>query len=188
MAADSYGNDITQVFVPVTGAIGFAPAGTTLPTDEELADPDLVLPAAWKKLGLLTEDGGPEWTLEPDGDKILFFQDGYNLPSGLANAQLVAKLAQTDANTQLVVHGKTPNANGYITIDAGGHSLEFAMFTEEIGKNGDIRRRTGYATVSGTKEDKSERGSVKGYETTFDFRRDASLNNEHLGQAIIKAA
>jgi hypothetical protein len=185
---DSFGNDIAAVFVPVTGAIGFAPGSTALPSGEDLSAPDFTLPAAFKKLGLLTEDGGPEWTLEKDGDPIEFFQEGYSIPSGLANALCVAKLAQTDANTQLVVFGETPDANNYIEIDAGGHSLEFAIYTEEISKNGDIRRRVGYAGVDGAKEDKSERGSVKGYETTFKFRRDESLHNKHIGQAIIKAA
>ena len=31
MAADSFGNDVTAVGVPVTGHLGVAPAGTTLP-------------------------------------------------------------------------------------------------------------------------------------------------------------
>jgi hypothetical protein len=188
MAADSLGNDISRVFIPVTGFFGYAPKGTDLPSPEDGGDPDFVLPAAFKKAGLLTEDGGFQWTLEPDGDPILFFQEGYQIPSGLANATLVAKLAQTDAIVRQLAWGKVPDANGYITIDAGGHADEYVFFTEEIGKNGDIRRRVAEGTISGVSEDQSTRGEVYGYEVTATMRRSPDLNNEHLGEWIIPAA
>lgn len=188
MAADSRGNDITRVFVPVTGFLGYAPAGTTLPTAVEGGDADFTLPVAFKKAGLLTTDGGFQWTTEPDGDPIKFYQEGYSIPSGLANCTLEAKLAQTDATVRALVWGKTADANGYITIDAGGHSTEFVFFTEEIAKNGDIRRRVAIGQVSGIKEDQSTQGEVYGYDTTFTMRRVASLNNEHIGEWIIPAA
>lgn len=186
--ADTLGNDIAAVGVPITGSLGFAPGTTTLPAPDEGNDPDFELPVAFKKAGLMTDDGGFEWTTEPDGDPIEFYQEGYSIPSGLANATLVVKLAQYDANVRMITRGKTADANGYITIDAGGHSLEFVIFTEEIFKNGVIRRRVGIATVDSVKEDKSERGSVLGYEVTFKFRRVAVLNNEHFGEWLIAAA
>lgn len=185
MAADSNGNDITAVAVPVTGFLGFAPAGTALPTPTEGADPELVLPVAWKKAGLLKEDGGFEWTLEADGDPITFWQEGYSIPSGLANATLAASLAETSANTRLLAFGETADANGFITIDAGGHALEFVIFTEEIFKNGWIRRRVAEVTVKTAKVDKSERGSVNGVAIEFAARRSSSLQNKHIGEWLI---
>lgn len=164
MSADQYGNDVTAVGIPVTGFAGYAPKGTIKPTPAEGGAADFTLPAAFKKLGLLTEDGGFEWTLEPDGDPIMFWQDGYSIPSGLANAECVAKLAQYDDIVRQVSWGKVPDENGYITIDAGGHALEFVLFTEEIFKNGVIRRRVADISVSGAKVDKSERGTVNGTE------------------------
>lgn len=187
MVADARGNDIGAVGVPVTGFLGFAPAGTTFPTPEEGADPEFLLPAAFKKAGLLTEDGGFEWTLEADGDPIKFWQDGYSIPSGLANATLVAKMAQYDDNVRLLSYGKVPDDNGYITIDAGGHALRFVAFTEEIFKNGAIRRRVADVGVTGAKVDKSERGSVNGTELTFAADRSPALGNEHLGEWWIPA-
>lgn len=185
MAADTYGNDVTAVGVPVTGFLGYAPAGTTIPTASEGADPAFTLPAAFKKVGLLTEDGGFEWTLEPDGDPITFWQEGYSIPSGLANAECVAKLAQYDEIVRAIAWGKTADANGYITIDAGGHSTEYVLFSEEIFKNGVIRRRVAEVTVTSAAVDKNERGSVNGTELTFKAKRSASLNNEHIGEWLI---
>lgn len=187
MTADAQGNDILAVGVPVTGFLGFAPSGTTLPTPTEGADPDFVLPVAFKKAGLLKEDGGFEWTLEADGDPIVFWQDGYSIPSGLANATLAATLAQYDETVRQLAYGKTPDANGYITIDAGGHALEFVVFTEEIFKNGAIRRRVAECTVKTAKVDKSERGSVNGTALEFGAKRSPRLNNEHIGEWWIPA-
>ena len=186
MSRDEYGNDIAAVGIPVTGFLGFAPKGTVKPKPAEGGAFDFTLPAAFKKAGLLTEDGGFEWTLEPDGDPIVFFQEGYSIPSGLANAELVAKLAQYDDIVRELSWGKTSDENGYITIDAGGHALEFVAFTEEIFKNGVIRRRVAEVSVTGAQVDKSERGSVNGTELTFKAKRSADLNNEHIGEWLVR--
>ena len=187
MTADAFGNDVTAVGIPVTGFLGFAPADTIFPSSVEGAAPAFTLPVAFKKAGLLTEDGGFEWTLEPDGDPIKFWQEGYSIPSGLANVTLVAKLAQYDAIVRELAYGKTADANGYITIDGGGHATEFVAFTEEIFKNGVIRRRIAEVTVTGIAIDKSERGSVNGTQITFSARRSAELGNEHIGEWLIAA-
>jgi hypothetical protein len=182
---DAFGNDITAVGIPISGHLGYAPAGTAFPTPAEGGAPDFVLPVAFKKAGLITEDGGFEWDLEPDGDPIVFFQEGYSIPSGLANADMTAKLAQYDAAVRKLAWGKTPDANGFITIDAGGHGLDFVIFTEEIFKNGVIRRRIAETSVTSAKVDKSERGSVNGTELKFHAKRMPILGNEHIGEWLI---
>jgi hypothetical protein len=187
MPADSQGNNIAAVGVPITGFLGYAPKGTTLPTPAEGGAVDFVLPAAFKKLGLIKEDGGFEWTLEADGDPIKFFQSGYSIPSGLANATLATTLAQYDALVREVAWGKVADENGYITIDAGGHSKEFVIFSEEIFKSGAIRRRVAEASVTTAKVDKAENGSVNGTALTFAANRIPALNNEHIGEWWISA-
>jgi hypothetical protein len=185
---DSQGNDIAAVGVPITGFLGFAPAGTAFPTPVEGKDPELVLPEEWEMAGLVKQDGGFEWTLEPDGDPITFWQEGYSIPSGLANATLTTTLAQYDPIVRKLAYGKTADANGFITIDAGGHATPFRVFTEEIFKNGVIVRRIAECTVTSAKVDKSERGAVRGTALTFAAKRIAELNNEHIGEWLIAPA
>jgi len=189
MAADTRGNDVGAVGIPVTGHLGFAPTGTALPTPEAGGALDFTLPPAWRKAGLFKEDGGFNWTLEPDGDPIKFYQDGYQIPSGLANCTLETGLAQYDPIVREIAWGKVPDENGFLTIDAGGHALEFEVFTEEIFKNGWIRRRVGaLATVSAVALDQSTRGEVNGTNITWSIARSPLLNNEHLGEWMIPPA
>lgn len=187
MTADSFGNDITAVGIPISGNVGIASMEAALLTPEEGAVYALVLDPLFRKLGLFTEDGGHTWTLEADGDPIVFYQDGYSIPSGLANATLVVKLAQYDALAQELLSGAVPDTNGYITIDAAGHSTEYRLFSEEIFKNGVIRRRqAGKATITGVVVDQSTRGEVNGMEVTFKIERSPELGNKHLGEWLIK--
>ncbi len=188
MAADLAGNDIAAVFVPVTGFIGIAPFGTDFPTPAEGATDPLTpaLDAAFDKLGLLKDDGGPQWAWEADGDPIEFWQDGYSIPSGLANVTVVVTAAQTDAVVRSIVSGKTPDANGYITVDGGGHATQYVLFTEEIAKNGVIRRRVApNVGVQSVTEDQSTRGEVLGYQITFEVRRSPLVGNEHFGEWLV---
>lgn len=186
MAVDSAGNDVSAVGIPVSGNIGFAPQGTAGPTPAQGASRALTLDPKFKIPGLLTEDGGFEWTLEADGDPITFWQDGYSIPSGLANATLVLKLAQTDEIVRSIIRGETADANGYMTIDAGGTDARYSIFTEEIFKNGTIRRRWApNVGIQSVKEDKNERGNVLGYEVTVKVDRSPLVNNRHFGEWLL---
>ena len=189
MAADSAGNDITQVFVPVTGFVALAPFGTTIPTPVEGADPDFVLPAAFKKLGLLKTDGGPGWTWEQTGDAIEFWQDGYSIPSGLSNVQLAATAAEMNDWVRQIKSGKIPDANGYIEFDGGGHATQYVAYSEEIAKNGAIRRRVApNSQVATVVEDRNTRGEVLGDAFTFKVNRSPLVGNGHFGEWYLPPA
>lgn len=189
MAADSKGRDVAAVGVPVTGHMGVAPFGTAIPTPLEGGDDAYTLPVAYELPGLLTDDGGFEWSMEADGDPITFWQEGFSIPSGLANVTLTVKYAQTDETVRGIIRGKTPDVNGYITIDGGGTSAKYVLFTEEIFKNGLIRRRVAAnASIESVSEDKSERGSVLGYEVVYSIARSSELNNDHIGEWLIQPA
>lgn len=184
MAADSQGNDLSSVLLPVTGFLAIAVEGQSGAAPLAAADGasrTLTL-TGLTKVGLITEDGGFEWTLEADGDPITFWQDGYSIPSGMAKATLKAKFAEHNETTRLLTTGKNPDANGYYTVDAGGHALTFFLFTEEMFKGGRIRRRQAFASVASVKEDRSKRGEVLGIEVEFSVMRRAEFNNEHLGE------
>jgi hypothetical protein len=189
MPVDSRGNNIAAVGIPVTGALGFAPIGTVLPTPVEGGESDFELPTGFKKAGLLTEDGGFNWTLEADGDPITFWQEGYSIPSGLANVTLVAKLAQYDEIVRGLIYGKTADENGFITIDGGGTAVRYVLFTEEIFKNGVIRRRIAADVgIQSIALDQSTRGEVNGTEVTFKVARSSLLANEHIGEWLLPPA
>jgi hypothetical protein len=189
MAADSFGTDVSAVGVPVTGHMGVAPFGTAIPTAVEGAADTYILPVAYKLPGLLTEDGGFEWSMEADGDPIEFWQEGFSIPSGLANVTLKVKYAQTDETVRGIIRGRTADVNGYITIDGGGTSERYVVFTEEIFKSGLIRRRVAANVgIESVAEDKSERGSVLGYEVTYSIARSPELGNDHIGEWLIQPA
>lgn len=186
MAADELGNDVGAVGIPVTGRMGVAPYGTPIPTPVEGASRTLALAADFKIPGLLTEDGGFEWTMEADGDAIVFWQAGYQIPSGQANVEVVCKYAQTDETVRQIIRGKTADANGYMTIDGGGTDAKYVIFTEEIFKNGTIRRRVApNASIKSVKEDKNTRGEVLSYEVTYSIGSHAAVNSEHIGEWLL---
>lgn len=176
-------NDVTKVGVPVTGLIGIAPFGTVGPTPEEGGTPSYVLPEEFQVPGLMTEDGAPEWTMEADGDPIPFFQEGYSIPSGLANVTLKVKLAQGDKIVREITRGRTYDANGYMTVDGGGTEKKYCIFTEILFKNAAIERRLApNASVMSVKEDKNERGVVRGTEVEFKIDRSPEVGGDHFGE------
>lgn len=185
MSADSAGNDLTKVFVPITGFLGYGPQGTTIPERSELAEPSFTLPPQVQRVGLIKRDGGFEWTGNPSGDAIEFWQDGYKLPSGQVEATLAVALAQTDPVVRKLIWGKAPDEYGVIDVDLGGNDQVHYLVTEEVSKNGIIRRRIAPScTVQSVKEDKSERGTPQGYLVTFSTNRDLAIN-AHFREVVI---
>lgn len=185
MAADTAGNDIAAVGVPLTGFLAYAPATATIPTSVQGKALDLVLGEDFRKVGLLKEDGGFEWTEEPAGDPIEFWQDGYSIPSGLANVALKFTTAEESPTTRALRTGKTPDENGYLTVDGGGSAKQYAFFSEEIFRNGAIRRRAAIGRVKTAKLQKSEKGTPQGVEHEIEILRSAKFNNEHYGEWVI---
>ena len=184
--ADELGNDVELVAIPVSGAIALAPYGTEGPTREEGADPEYTLPAAFKRVGLVTQDGGPEFTEERDGDPIQFWQDGYSIPTGLANCTITFTAAETNPFVQELHAGVAPDEFGYVEVNAGGHSNRYVLWLEEIFRNGMIRRRIAYlATVDSFTAVKSERGTVMGYTIVLRIGVHSKLNNNHYGQWVL---
>lgn len=188
MGTDALGNDVSAVGIPISGFMGYAPSGTAFPTPSSGAVSPLTLDPAFSKIGLIVEDGGFAWTEEADGSPLEFWQDGYTTPSGLANAQLVVKAAQYNEIVRKVTYGRVADGNGYIQLDVGGHPDRYVLFTEEIFKNGVIRRRVAADSgVTAAKRDQSKRGEVNGTELTFTVARSLLLGGNHIGEWLIPA-
>jgi hypothetical protein len=189
MTADADGNDIKAVGVPVTGRIAFAPYGTTIPTPAEGADPDLELDPAFVPLGLLKEDGGLQFAWAPDGDSLKFWQDTYEIPSGLATTTISVTAAEIlNDLVREIISGVSPDVNGYLEIDGGGNDEKYVVYTEEIFANGAIRRRIApNVGLTSTTEDRSTRGSVNGTALLFNVNRHADVGNKHFGEWVLPA-
>lgn len=187
--ADSLGNDITQVGVAIRGKIAIAPYGTTIPTASEGADPELTLNVAFKAIGLVKKDGGPQLAWAANGDPIDFWQDGYEIESGLADVSLSTTAAEALGDqVREIIAGATPDANGYVVVDGGGHSTQYVLWVEEVFKNGAIRRRVmPSVTLDSATEDKNTRGEVIGTALKFKIARHASVGDKHWGEWVIPA-
>lgn len=185
MAADAAGNDLLNVFIPVTGYLAFAPAGTTLPTPAEMGTYGYTPPATWTRAGLITVDGGFGWS-ENRAESKEFFQGGYQKNAGNGTASLAVKLAETSANVRQLLRNATADANGVIDVDIDA-DVQWALYTEEVDSIGRIRRRVGGNCWLATNEaDRSTRGEISGSEATFTVRRDAALSNKHFREAVLE--
>lgn len=189
MSADSSGNNIQAVGVPITGFIGIAPFGTTIPTPAEGASASLTLDPAFKRLGLLKVDGAPQFAWAADGEPIEFWQDGYSIVTGDANVTLTLSVAEA-LNTVIreLIAGATVDENGYVEIDGGGHDTKYVVFTEEIYKNGAIRRRVSpNVNAPGVTEDQGTRGAVAGQQLVFPIERSSEVGGKHFGEWVLPA-
>src|SRR5690606_27086770 len=113
----------------------------------------------------------------------------YSLPSGLANVTLSITAAEVLADqVRAIIAGIQPDENGYLEIDGGGHSQRRVVFTEEIFKNGAIRRRVAAnVSLQTSEEDQSTRGEVNGNALTFNIDRSAATGNKHFGEWVLPA-
>lgn len=191
MVADSQGNDIAAVGVPVTGKIAFAPFGTTLLTPAQGAQADITsLMGAFTPIGLIKEDGGPQFAWAASGDPITFWQDGYQIPSGLSEVTLSITAAELlRAKVREIISGMVPDANNMVVIDGGGHATRWVVFTEEIFKNGAVRRRQApIVSLLSSTEDRNERGGVMGNALQFSIGRDLTIGGHFREWILLSAA
>lgn len=173
MAADTEENDIDAVGVPVGGFIGVNfDQDADLLTEEALSTTPLVLPAGWKKVGLITDDGGPQDGGDKDDDTE-FFQEGYKLP-GKRTRTVQVTLAEMNAVTDRIAFGKEPDANGVVVVD-DDNTDTFQLIEVIKFKNGDELRRSGRGRVSAVEPGQMERGSVHRKDTTFEWIRDEEI-------------
>ena len=184
MAADAAGNDILNVFIPVTGFLAFAPYGTALPSTADMAAYGYTPPVAWKRAGLITVDGGFGWSDER-ADSIEFFQDSYQVSAGNGTATLAVKLAETSGNVRQLLRNATADGNGGIDVDIDA-DIRWALYTEEVDKNGTIRRRVaGNGWLSTAATNRSTRGEVNATEATFTIKRDPNMGSKHYREVIV---
>ena len=168
MSADSSGNDLAAVGIPITGAAAYAPVDeANMVSAADGNDRKLKLSEdypAYRKLGLFKSDGGVEDTVD-GGDATEFFQEGYKL-AGDATLGFTVGLAQNDTVVLEFVTGQKLDANNSMLIEDAFSKEPFMVFQETMFKNKTIRRRNGVAMITAVATDKDERGTVKGRTVT----------------------
>ncbi|OOB90747.1 hypothetical protein [Rathayibacter sp. VKM Ac-2630] len=175
MSADPQGNDPGAVGVPITGLAAFAILETAnVISKVNLGKSPLVLPPAFKKLGLYKSDGGPSAARDNE-DPIEFFQKGYTI-AGEGTRSVVIGLAEQNANVQALVEGKTPDANGVIEVSSSLPDNRFILLVVTKYRNGTEKRQIGVASVTSVEPDQQERGSVEGANVTFTWLEDDLFN------------
>lgn len=189
MALDDNGFDIGVVGIPIFGGVWLADESDTTKIDKaDLIDVTFSpSEASWNKAPLRTEDGGGTWTLEKDGDDIVFFEEGYSIPSGLANATFVFTAAGYTALVQKLQSGSKPDSDGYLVVDAGGSGNSYRFFWKENYRNGSVIHRSGTCSAS-VAETQATRGEVKGYEVTLTVKYQVGLGGKaggHFEQAAL---
>ena len=170
MTADEQGNNLEAVGVPISGMAAYAPLdAANVLTPAQLAASPLQLSAAFKKLGLYKQDGGPASGRE-DGDAIELFQQGYKL-SAEGTRSLTIGLAEHNPIVQGLIEGVEPDEHGVYKVSSSLPSNRFILFSSLIyrGKSGarPEKRQIGVAYVSAVELDQAERGSVEGASVTF---------------------
>lgn len=189
MSDDTSGFDISEVLQPVSAKTFLAPESESLWTRENIINPNFTPTSPAVQLPLYTEDGGPEWTNEDDGDAITFFQEGYQIPSGLFNTTLTITYAGID-DTLRALQGESVDADGYGIVRGGSGSAKWRIFHQGLYKAPGIDglvvwNRAGTATATVT-ESQESRGEVKAYEVVFSFTADLeTLSGGVFHQAIL---
>lgn len=171
MAADDAGNDSSAVSVPIGGLLAYAPyAAANVISDEDLGKSPLALPVAYKKLGLVKEDGAPQ-DGRNDEDPIKFWQKGYQL-AGDGELSVQVNLAENNAAVNALIDGKEPDVNGIVYVDAGLPDARFIGLSVTKFKNGTEERKNGVWRVSAVEVDQDTRGSARGKSVTLTWLED----------------
>lgn len=181
MTADTQGNDLAEVGVPITGLAAFAPALVANVIEKAaLAASPLVLPEAYKRLGLYKVDGGPAPSREA-GDAIEFFQKGYTL-AGDGTRSVVINLAEQNAAVQQLIEGVEPDVNGVIEVSSSLPDNRFILLVVTKYRNGKEKRQVGVASVTAVEADQQTRGEVEGQAVTFTWQEDPLFNDAPFWQ------
>lgn len=171
MTADTQGNDLSQVPIPVGGLVAFAPYGTeNVIPDGDMGNTPLALPTGYRLLGLVKQDGAPQHQREA-GDAIEFWQPGYTL-AGEGSRGVQVNLAENNDAVLQLVEGKTPNGDGVIYVDSSLPDARVLLFMATKFKDGSEDRYNGVAQVTSIEVDQDTRGEVRGRSVTLTWQED----------------
>lgn len=160
------------------GAVFFAPAGTTVPTDAvtKLAD-------AFVSAGYISEDGVTN-SIETDSEEIKAWGGDVVLnPQTSRSEKFAMTFIEGNETTYGVVFGKsnvTKNGEGFTIVHNGKEREERVMVIETLLSNGKVKRQViPRAKVTEVGEIVYKDDEAIGYETTISALLDANGNTAY---------
>ncbi|MEK0215837.1 hypothetical protein [Bifidobacterium mongoliense] len=189
--ADTAGNDLSKVNIPIGGALAFAPYDkANVIADADLGATPLKLPAAYKTLGLMKKDGAPQTSIDQE-DSTEFWQKGYEKPGDATRTVEVTAAEDNPAVLQLT-EGKTPNVDGIIYVDSSLPAARIMLSELVKYRDGGVeRRRNGVAQVTKVEPGQDSRGENPGVKITLKWQEDPLFNGspyKQFGPAVPKGA
>jgi hypothetical protein len=189
--ADSAGNDLSKVNIPIGGSLAFAPyAADNVIADADLGATPLTLPTGYQILGLVKKDGAPQTAIDSE-DATEFWQKGYEKP-GDATRTVEVTCAEDNPAVLQLTEGKTPDANGIIYVDTSLPDARLILAEIVKYRDGGIeRRRNGVAQVTKVEPGQDSRGENPGTKVTLKWEEDPLFNGspyKQFGPAVPKAA
>lgn len=188
MAADTLGNSINAVQIPVTGRICIVPYDPKNKIEataigNKAKDP--TLPEAYKTgaVGLIKSDGAPQDSSET-GEAIEFWQQGYQV-NGSSKILTSFTLAEDNAVTRDFIHGGAKaDENGVYGVDTLVPDAKWMAYYEEAYKNGSVYRRAGVVAMTANEPGQSERGAVKGRAITVAWLEDENYGGKKYIETV----
>lgn len=190
MTVDTSGVNLQAVRVPISGWSAVAPKGTYIPTEAELGSPAYTLPVAYRRLGLRTTDGAPEWADAP-AETLETYEEGYEVSASNGTCTVTQTFAQWDATHEELLGG-APLVTGTVKVDVD-RIVQLVLFTAVLYRLPDgtlqIERRVApNAKVTGRVTARDARGAITGTTVTWLVKRDASIGNVHYLKAPFVAS
>ncbi|MDJ1372750.1 hypothetical protein [Gulosibacter molinativorax] len=162
--------DVEKAKVYQTGLafINRSPSATLLSESEMKAmvgsDGKITPPTGYESLGLWAKDSGPEFAREA-GDSTEFYQPGFELV-GEVSRTVGLTLAEDREIVQWLDHGKTPGAEGAVTV-GGANGERFPLLLIMKRRDGLIDATNGFARVQEFAPGSAERGTLETSVSTF---------------------
>lgn len=164
--------DSSNVSVAVTGAVSYAPTGTTAPTDANTA-----LPAAWKDVGYLSSDGVTE-TRDRSTNNIVAWQNAEVVRTVVTESSISVTftMIETNADSLALFYGAAVNTtDGSVTIDPAETGGRRAVAIDYVDGADYVRLFLPQAEVTEVGESSLTSGDPVGYEVTLTGYPDGTL-------------
>ena len=164
--------DSSNVNVAVTGAVAYAPTGTTAPTDA-----NAVLPAAWRDVGYLSSDGVTE-TRDRSTNNIIAWQNAEVVRTVITESSMSISFTMIETNTnsiELFYSATVDTTDGSVSIDPGDTGGRRAFVVDYVDGANFVRLYVPQAEVTEVGESTLTSGDPVGYEVTITGYPDSAL-------------